>query len=215
MLFPLKDKELERLIPFVATSNQFTAALGNPRKILQRIIISSIGGVVTFLISQSLDRTRFGAVWLILAVVFLLYILWGPILEASRINSKLKSYSFSALFDGEVIDAYSRERVENSYEQANQIGQLELVENRRKWLILEIGDEDGYLTKIEFPLDNKHQGIKIGMRIRCIVFSNKKDFSSVNDVSDAWLPQNRLWVGEYPFLLKPAFEEICFLRLRS
>ena len=75
--------------------------------------------------------------------------------------------------------------------------------------------EEGYLTKIEFPLDNKHQSIKIGSQIRCIVFSNKKDFSTILDISDAWLPMNRLWVGEYPFLLKPAFEELCFLRLRN
>ena len=74
MLIPLRDKELEKLIPSVATSNQFTAALGNPRKILQRIIISSIGGVVTFLISQRLDRTQFYSLWLILSVIFLLYI---------------------------------------------------------------------------------------------------------------------------------------------
>ncbi|AAP99949.1 MULTISPECIES: hypothetical protein [Prochlorococcus] len=215
MLIPLRPKELERLIPSVATSNQFQAALGNPRKILQRIIISSIGGVVTFLISQSLDRTQFYSLWLILAVVFLLYILWGPILEASRINSKLRSYPFAALFDGEVIDIFTQERVENSHEQANKLGELELIENRRRWLILEIGDEDGYLTKIDFPLDNKHQSIQNGSQIRCIVFSNNREFTSINNISDAWLPRNRLWVGEYPFLLKPAFEELCFLRLRN
>ena len=213
MLIPLRPKELERLIPFVATSNQFTAALGNPRKILQRIIISSIGGVVTFLISQSLDRTRFGAVWLILAVVFLLFILWGPILEASRKNAKLKKYSFAAIFEAEVTDIYSHERVEDSQEQANQMGQLELVENRRRWLVLEIGDEDGYLSKIEFPLESKHQTISQGSLIRGLIFSNNKDFSNILNISDAWLPRKRLWVGEYPFLLKPAFEELCYLRI--
>ena len=42
MLIPLRQNELDKLIPSVATSNQFTSALGNPRKILQRIIISSM-----------------------------------------------------------------------------------------------------------------------------------------------------------------------------
>ena len=36
-----------------------------------------------------------------------------------------------------------------------------------------------------------------------------------HDLSDAWLPGLRMWVGEYPFLLRPAFEELCQLRLRS
>ena len=31
----------------------------------------------------------------------------------------------------------------------------------------------------------------------------------------AWLPGLRMWVGEYPFLLRPAFEELCQLRLNS
>jgi len=213
MLIPLRQNELDKLIPFVATSNQFTSALGNPRKILQRIIISSIGGVITLLISQSQVTSQFYSMWLILGVVFLLYLLWGPILEASRKNAKLKKYSFAAIFEAEIIDIYTQERVEDSQEQANKMGQLELVENRRRWLVLEIGDEDGYLSKIEFPLENKHQPISQGSLIRGLIFSNNKDFSNILNISDAWLPRKRLWVGEYPFLLKPAFEELCLLRI--
>ena len=213
MLIPLRQNELDKLIPSVATSNQFTSALGNPRKILQRIIISSIGGVITLLISQSQVTSQFYSMWLILGVVFLLYLLWGPILEASRKNAKLKKYSFAAIFEAEIIDIYSQERVENSQEQANKMGELELVENRRRWLVIEIGDEDGYLSKIEFPLENKHQPISQGSLIRGLIFSNNKDFSNILNISDAWLPRKRLWVGEYPFLLKPAFEELCYLRI--
>ena len=213
MLIPLRQNELDKLIPSVATSNQFTSALGNPRKILQRIIISSIGGVITLLISQSQVTSQFYSMWLILGVVFLLYLLWGPILEASRKNAKLKKYSFAAIFEAEIIDIYSQERVENSQEQANKMGELELVENRRRWLVIEIGDEDGYLSKIEFPLENKHQSISQGSLIRGLIFSNNKDFSNILNISDAWLPRKRLWVGEYPFLLKPAFEELCYLRI--
>ena len=93
------------------------------------------------------------------------------------------------------------------------MGQLELVENRRKWLVLEIGDEDGYLSKIEFPLESKHQAISQGSLIRGLIFSNNNDFSNISNISDAWLPRKRLWVGEYPYLLKPAFEELCYLRI--
>ena len=213
MLIPLRQNELDKLIPSVATSNQFTSALGNPRKILQRIIISSIGGVITLLISQSQVTSQFYSMWLIFGVVFLLYLLWGPILEASRKNAKLKKYSFAAIFEAEIIDIYTQERVEDSQEQANKMGQLELVENRRRWLVLEIGDEDGYLSKIEFPLEKKHQPISQGSLIRGLIFSNNKDFSNILNISDAWLPRKRLWVGEYPFLLKPAFEELCYLRI--
>ncbi|MEN9861697.1 MAG: hypothetical protein RLZZ515_2179, partial [Cyanobacteriota bacterium] len=43
MLIPLRPGELPRLIPAVATGPQFNACTGNPRKVLQRVLISVIG----------------------------------------------------------------------------------------------------------------------------------------------------------------------------
>lgn len=213
MLIPLRPGELQRLIPAVATSNQFTAALGNPRKILQRVLISTIGGVITLLISQTLSFNRWGSVWLVAGVALLLYILWGPIVEAGQRNATLRRYPAAALFDGEVAEAYTRERVENRREQADQHGDLELVEQRRTWMVLELADEDGYLGRLSFPMQKKYASIRAGARLRCLVLSDRKDFSRVAALSDAWLPGLRLWVGEYPYLLRPAFEELCQLRL--
>jgi len=213
MLIPLRPGELQRLIPAVATSNQFAAALGNPRKILQRALISGIGGVITLLISQSLSFNRWGSVWLVGGVALLLYILWGPILEAGQRNATLRRYPAAAIFDGEVVEAYTRERVENRREQADKHGDLELVEQRRTWMVLELADEDGDLGRLSFPMEKKHGVIRSGARLRCLVLSDRKDFSRVSAFSDAWLPGLRLWVGEYPYLLRPAFEELCQLRL--
>jgi hypothetical protein len=215
MLIPLRPGELQTLIPAVATGTQFRFALGDPRKILQRLLISGIGGVITLLISQSLSFNRWGSVWLVAGVVLLLYILWGPILEAGRRNASLRRYPSAALFEGEVVEAYTRERVENQREQADASGRLELVENRRTWMILELADEDGYLGRVSFPMTKTHSAIRAGMLVRCIVLSDRKDFSSVGALTDAWLPQLKLWVGDYPYLLRPAFEDLCRMRLRK
>jgi len=214
MLLPLRPGELQRLIPAVATGTQFSATLGNPRKILQRLLISGIGGVITLLISQSLSFNRWGSVWLIAGVILLLYILWGPILEAGRRNAELRRYPSAALFEGEVAEAFTQERVENQREQADASGRLELVENRRTWMVLDLTDEDGYLGRISFPMTKAHGSIRAGMVVRCVVLSDRRDFSRVGAITDAWLPEVRLWVGEYPFLLRPAFEDLCRLRLR-
>ena len=214
MLLRLRPGELQRLIPAVATGTQFSATLGNPRKILQRLLISGIGGVITLLISQSLSFNRWGSVWLIAGVILLLYILWGPILEAGRRNAELRRYSSAALFEGEVAEAFTQERVESQREQADASGRLELVENRRTWMVLELVDEDGYLGRISFPMTKAHGSIRAGMVVRCVVLSDRRDFSRVGAITDAWLPEVRLWVGEYPFLLRPAFEDLCRLRLR-
>ncbi len=214
MLIPLKPGELDKLIPAVATSDQFRSALGNPRKILQRIMIAAIGGAITLVFSQVLEGSQFYSIVLIAGVVILLYILWGPIVEAGQKNSQLRRFPSIALFEGEVVEVFTKEKVENRQEQANNRGELELIENRRTWMILEVEDEDGYLGKIAFPMDKKHTIIREGCRIRCLVFSQRRDFSTVSAISDAWLPNQKIWVGEYPYLLRPAFEEFCNLRLR-
>jgi hypothetical protein len=215
MLIPLRPGELLRLIPAVATGPQFNACTGNPRKVLQRVLISVIGAVIALLISQTLlFSSQFGPVFLVVGFVFALYLLWGPILEAGQKNSTLRRYPAAALFEGQIADLYTREIVEERREQANNDGRLELVENRRTWLTLELEDEEGYLGKVRFPFEKKHQQIRAGMVVRVLVLSERKDFSQVGAISDAWLPQLKLWVGEYPFLLRPAFEELCLKRFR-
>jgi len=207
MLIPIKSNEINTLIPSVATGDQFNSALGNPQKIFQRVMVSAIGGVITLLISQSQVTSQFYSIWLVLGVVFILYILWGPILESSRKNLRLKKYSFSALFDGYISDVYVEDRVENQIEQANKDGRLELIEKRRSWVVVKMEDDDGYLSNINFPLKDKFNILRKGMRINCVVFSNRRDFSNILAISDAWCPEINLWIGNYPFLLRPAFEE--------
>lgn len=215
MLLPLKPGELQRLIPAIATGPQFNACTGNPRKVLQRVLIAVIGGVLSLLVSQTLFFTsQFGPVWFVVGVVFVLYVLWGPILEAGQRNATLRRFPSAAIFEGEIADLFTKERVEERNERADNRGRLELVENRRTWLCLELEDEDGYLGQLRFPMDKKHKVLRKGMVIRCLVLSERKDFSRIGALTDAWIPQLKLWVGEYPFLLRPAFEEICLRRLR-
>lgn len=209
MLFPLRPGELNTLIPAVATGNQFKYALGNPRKILQRILISSIGGVITLLISQNQESSPFHPLWLMSGVAFLIYILWGPILEASLINSKVRKYPIAALFYGRILNIYTKEKVEKRTEQASKTGSLEIVEDRRTWMFLELGDEDGYLGKVNFPMEKAYSILREGENIACLVLGNRKDFSQISAITDAWLPRKNLWVGDYPYLLRPAFIELC------
>ncbi len=214
MLIPLKPGELLRLIPAVATGPQFSACSGDPRTLLQRVLISVIGGVISLLISQTqLFRSQGGPIFLVVGFVFLLYVMWGPIVEAGRRNAALRRYPAAALFEGRVADLFTREVVEQRREQADKGGRLELVENRRTWLCLELEDEEGYLGQLRFPLEKKHQLIRRGMVARALVLSERRDFSRIGAISDAWLPQLKLWVGEYPYLLRPAFEELCLRRL--
>ena len=214
MLIPIKQNQITKLIPSVGTGGQFKYALGNPRKVLQRLIISSIGGVLNLLLFISQSSTQTENIWLLLCVIFFLYIIWGPILESSRKNISYKKSKFFSLFDGYISDIYKTEKIESSREQSNRQGRLELIEKKRTWLIIELEDEDGYLDKISFPMENKHSQIKIGSNIRCLVSSNYRNFDREIYLTDAWLPEKNIWIGDYPFLLRPAFEEICYIYLK-
>jgi len=211
MLIPIKINQVSKLIPSVATGGQFKYSLGNPRKILQRLIISSIGAAITLVIGNNQFGNQTDVLWLILCLAFGLYILWGPILEASRKNLKYKQFKFFSIFDGIISDIYQTEKIESSREQTNRYGKLEVVENKRTWLTIELADEDGYLSKISFPMENRHSIISCGLRVKCLVSTNKRSFNGELFLTDAWLPEINLWVGDYPYLLRPAFEEICFL----
>ena len=214
MLIPIKQNQISKLIPSVGTGSQFKYALGDPRKILQRLIISSIGGVLNLLLFISQSSTQTENLWLLLCVIFFLYIIWGPILESSRKNSNYKKSKFFSLFDGYISDIYQTEKIESSREQSNRQGRLELIEKKRTWLVIELEDEEGYLAKISFPMENKHSQIRIGSNIRCLVSSNYRNFDREIFLTDAWLPDSNLWIGEYPYLLRPAFEEICYIYLK-
>ena len=73
MLIPINSNQISKLIPSVGTGSQFKYTLGNPRKILQRVIISSIGGFISLIISTTGDQTN--NFWLLLCVIFFLYII--------------------------------------------------------------------------------------------------------------------------------------------
>ena len=211
MLVPIKSNQVAKLIPSVATGGQFKYSLGNPRKILQRVIISSIGAAITLVIGNNQFGNQTDVLWLILCLGFALYILWGPILEASRKNIKYKQFKFFSIFDGIISDIYQIEKIESSREQTNRYGNLEIVENKRTWLTIELEDEDGYLSKISFPMEKRHSIITRGLRVKCLVSANERSFNGKLFLTDAWLPEINLWVGDYPYLLRPAFKEICFL----
>ena len=214
MLIPIKQNQISKLIPSVGTGSQFKYALGEPRKVLQRLIISSIGGVINLLLFISQSSTQTENLWLLLCVIFFLYIIWGPILESSKKNSSYKKSKFFSLFDGYISDIYTTEKIESSREQANSQGRLELIEKKRTWLVIELEDEEGYLDKMSFPMENKHSQIRIGCNIRCLVSSNYRNFDREIYLTDAWLPDANIWIGEYPYLLRPAFKEICYIYLR-
>ena len=215
MLIPLSESERRRIIPSVATGPQFKACWGGPQVFVQRLMISTIGGVISLLIGQGVGfSSSWGPAWLVIGLVFLLTWLWAPIAIAARRNGALRRFPHVALAAAEVVDLYSEERVAQRHEDVDAMGRLELVENRRRWLTLEVADEDGYIGHLAFPLTTRHQGIRRGDRFCCLALADRRDFARIVALSDGWLPDRNLWVGSYPYLQRQLFTDLCRQQLR-
>ncbi|MBD2464343.1 phosphate ABC transporter permease [Oscillatoria sp. FACHB-1407] len=207
MLIPITRETFEQMIPLVATSDQYKYYWGKPDDFLRRLLISVVGVVVVFILKTALPE------WLSLldfmaAVVIGLYWLWGPIYLATRRNQECRRYKYSGFWRGKVLDVYVTEELIGKEETVNKQGELVIVENRERRLNLEIGDETGFSTALQVPLQRAHRVIRPGDIAEMVVMSNREDMSRFSKLSDVFLSDYDLWVSDYPFLRRDTFVDV-------
>lgn len=207
MLKPLTKEKTEQLIPLIATGKQYAYYWGKWSDVLNRLLISFIG-VVVVLILNALFGNQAEALILLLGGIVALYWLWCPVYQASLRNSASRRFKYSGFWRGKVLDVYLTEELIGEEETVNQRGELVIVENRERWINLVLGDETGFEVEVQAPLQRIHKGIKPGQTAELLVLSNELDLSKINKISDAYLPQKDLWVGQYPYIQRDVFLEI-------
>jgi hypothetical protein len=204
MLIPLTRKKFEELIPLVATAEQYRYCWGKVSDFLRRLIISVIG-VVVVVAMRTLIGQGFVLLSFILGLGAGLYWFWSPIYLASRRNFECRRYQYSGFLKGEVLDMYITEELIGKEETVNKEGELVIVENRERRLNLEVGDETGFRTEVQVPLQRDHRTIRPGDRAELLVMSNRPDLSRISKVSDIYLSDYQMWVHDYPYLRRDAF----------
>ena len=204
MLVPLTRKKFEQLIPFIATAAQYKYCWGNAADFLKRVLISLVSVLLLYLITSWLGEA-FAPIILLLGIVSGMYWLWGPVLWASLRNIQCRSSRYSAFWRGQVLDVYISEELVGTEETVNKRGELMIVENRERRLTVEVGDENGFLTKLQVPLRRSHQAIVNGELAEMVVMSNRPDMSRISNVTDIYLPELDVWVSDYPYLRRDVF----------
>ena len=207
MLKPLTREKTEQLIPLIATGQQYAYYWGKWSDVLNRLLLSFIG-VVVVLILNALVGNQGEALILLLGGIVALYWLWCPVYQASLRNSASRRFKYSGFWRGKVLDVYLTEELIGEEETVNQRGELVIVENRERWINLALGDETGFEVEVQAPLQRIHKGIKPGQTAELLVLSNELDLSQINKISDAYLPQKDLWVGQYPYIQRDVFLEV-------
>jgi hypothetical protein len=207
MLKPLTREKTEQLIPLIATGQQYAYYWGKWSDVLNRLLISFIG-VVVVLILNALVGNQGEALILLLGGIVALYWLWCPVYQASLRNSASRRFKYSGFWRGKVLDVYLTEELIGEEETVNQRGELVIVENRERWINLALGDETGFEVEVQAPLQRIHKGIKPGQTAELLVLSSELDLSQINKISDAYLPQKDLWIGQYPYIQRDVFLEV-------
>ncbi len=198
---------MEQLIPLIATGKQYAYYWGKWSDVLNRFLISVVG-IVVVLILGLLFGDQGEALILLLGGIMSLYWLWCPVYQASRRNSANRRFKYSGFWRGKVLDVFLTEELIGEEETVNQRGELVIVENRERWINLILGDETGFEVEVQAPLQRIYKGIKPGQTAELLVLSNKLDLSQVNKISDAYIPQRNIWVGQYPYLQRDIFLEV-------
>lgn len=207
MLIPINREKFEQLIPLVATGPQYNYCWGKARDFLKRLLISVIGVVIVWVIHLFLGNS-FDAVSLVLGVGAGFYWLWGPIFWASQRNRKLRDYKYSGFWRGRVLDIYVTEELTREEEDVNQKGELVIIENRERRLNIEVGDETGFRVDLQVPLKRIYKQIARGMTAEMLVVAYQPSLTRLEKFTDIYLPENDLWVSDYPYLQHQVFEDL-------
>lgn len=204
---PLTRAKFEQLIPTIATGQQYAHYWGKWQDVVNRLLISVVAVVVILILGLVLGNWA-EALILLLAIIAGFYWLWFPIYQASLRNAQARRFKYSGFWRSRIQDIYLTEELIGEEETVNQRGELVIVENRERRINLVLGDRAGFLVTIQAPLQRIHKAIKVGQTAELLLLSNRDDLSTVDKITDAYIPSVNLWIGSYPWLQRDVFVEV-------
>jgi hypothetical protein len=209
MLIPLTRETFERLVPAIATGAQYSRCWGKLNDILQRVLISFIGVVAClFVLGKLLGEGGEGLVQ-ILAIVFGFYWLWSPIYWASIRNAAYRRLPYSGFFRGKILEVFVTDELIGEEQTVNpDTGELVIIENRERRINLEIGDRSGFVATVQAPLKRTHKALKPGQIAELIVLSKQPNLSRIDKYTDAYIPSQDMWIGDYPYIRRDEFRQV-------
>ena len=207
MLIPLTREKFEQIIPLIATGPQYAYYWGKWQDLLNRLLVSVVA-IVVILLFNSIVGEGAHALVLLLAVIGGLYWLWAPIYWASLRNATYRKYKYSGFWQARILEIFITEDLLREEETVNERGELVIIENRERRINLVLGDETGFEAEVNAPLQRIHKAIKTGQTAQLVVLSNQPNLARIDKITDAYLPSQNLWIGEYPWLQRDVFSEV-------
>jgi len=208
MLFPLTRESFEQQIPLIATGPQYAYYWGKPRDILRRLLISFVSVIILYFILGKLLGDGGLALVQILSIVAGFYWLWNPIYSASIRNARYRRLPYSGFLRGKILEVFVTDELIGEEQTVNNRGELVIIENRERRINLEIGDESGFVAQVQSPLKRTHKALKAGQTAELLVLSKQPNLSRISDYTEAYIPSQDMWVGDYPYLQRDVFLQV-------
>ena len=207
MLIPLTRETFEQMIPAIATGPQYSYVWGRWRDFLRRLLISLVIVVTLWIIGLLMGKTG-ESLKLLLYFIGGLYWFWSPVYIASVRNNTYRRYPYAGFWRGKVLDVFITEELINEEQRANKFGELEIIENRERRINVEVGDREGFRATIQAPIKRSYKPIARGQVAEMLILSKQPELERIDKITDIYLPQFDLWVGDYPFLRRDYFKVI-------
>lgn len=207
MLVPLTRETFEQVIPLIATGAQYQYVWGKSKDLLSRLLISLLIVVSIWLIGLAFGSGAEG-LQLICYIIGGLYWFWSPIYVASLRNNSYRRYPYAGFWQGRVLDVYITEELINEEQRADRFGRLEIIENRERRINIEVGDRSGFQITLQSPVKRTYKPIAPGQVAELLVLSKQPELERIDKITDLYIPQFDLWVGDYPYLRRDLFKNI-------
>ncbi len=207
MLIPLTRETFEQMIPAIATGPQYSYVWGRWRDFLRRLLISLVIVVALWIIGLLMGKTG-ESLKLLLYFIGGLYWFWSPVYIASVRNNTYRRFPYAGFWRGKVLDVYITEELLNEEQRADKFGELEIIENRERRINVEVGDREGFRATIQAPIKRRYKQIAKGQIAEMLILSKQPELERIDKITDIYLPQFDLWVGDYPFLRRDYFKVI-------
>jgi hypothetical protein len=207
MLIPITQEKFDQLIPLIASAEQYQYYWGKTEDFLRRALISFVLVLIFFILGAILGSGA-ESIRLLSQIIGGLYWFWSPIYSASVKNVAYRRLPYCCFWRGKILDVYLTEEIVRTQEEVDKLGRLLKVEKRERRINIEVGDQEGYLAKIQAPVEPIHRSLKPGQAVELMVLSNQRNLDRNIKVTDAYIPRLNIWLGLYPYLRRDVFWDV-------
>lgn len=189
----LTAEERASVLPFSATGAQYAYYWGSPASSLQRAAASLLAGL--------LSADSFPLV----SVAAGLYFLWAPVALAARRAAPLRRLSIAGCWRAQVLSCERVVGLATFEPQGDPFLQRTRVRAITRLLV---GDAGGARLELEVPAQASHASVQPGDAAELLVLSDDPRLRTFRAVREVFVPARGVWMAEYPFLHREAFQSL-------